>query len=303
MTHLPDSLVPQLKAVLAALGDTSTLAGGHLLSGGCINKAMRLETEQRRYFLKWNAAPLPGMFTFEARGLAALAETKTVHVPAVLHVAEQTGEHPAFILLEWVEGAGGDLAVLGEQLARLHQVLPEHGEDPSCFGLGYANYHGSSPQQNTWNAGWVDFFIQSRLLPQAGMAQRNGYLNSWRKTALQRLIERLPTLFAGGSFRPSLIHGDLWSGNILPSAAGLTLVDPAISYSDREAEIAYTQMFGSFEPRFYQGYQSVWPLDPGYDERRPLHNLYHLLNHLNIFGEEYGPHVDAVLRRYTQRSV
>jgi fructosamine-3-kinase len=131
------------------------------------------------------------------------------------------------------------------------------------------------------------------------LAQRLGRLPAQRARRIERLIARLPGLLGGVEHRPALIHGDLWGGNIIPGPTGLALIDPAISYSDREAELAYTELFGGFSASFYAGYQSAWPLDPGYLERRDLYNLYHLINHLNHFGESYGQHVDTVLRVYT----
>jgi fructosamine-3-kinase len=131
------------------------------------------------------------------------------------------------------------------------------------------------------------------------LASRNLRLTPERSRKLSRLIERLEDFLGGMPRQPSLIHGDLWSGNVIPGPGGLALIDPAVSYSDREAEIAYTELFGGFSSGFYAAYQHTWPLEPGYADRRDLYNLYHLMNHLNLFGEAYGGQVDAVLKHYS----
>lgn len=297
---LPETLQEPLRETLRRLGDSTEIRSARPVGGGCINHAMRLETGQSLYLLKWNADPLPGMFACEARGLAQLAATQTVRVPNVYDFAEAQAGHPAFILLEWLEGTrAGDSARLGEQLAELHRqgVSPQY---PPAYGLDEDNYIGSSRQINHWEPDWARFFANDRLRPQMALAQQNGILNDDRQRRLERLIERLPELLGGVPRQPSLIHGDLWSGNVITGSDGLALIDPAVSYSDREAEIAFTELFGGFSARFYAAYQATWPLDAGYSQRRDLYNLYHLLNHLNLFGESYGYQVDAVLHEYTR---
>jgi fructosamine-3-kinase len=270
-----------------------------VLGGGCINHATLLETGKERYFLKWNSDPLPEVFHTEALGLRLLAETITVRVPGVLAYAEKDGSSPAFLLLEWLEGPEkDDQAALGQQLAALHQA-PQPGGTTTYFGLDHHNYIGSTRQYNQPDPNWATFYIEQRILPQARLCQENGHMSLDRRLRIDRLAARLPGLLNGRQVRPSLIHGDLWAGNVIHGPTGLALVDPAVSYSDREAEIAYTELFGGFSSRFYASYQESWPLDAGYPERRDLYNLYHLLNHLNIFDESYGSHVDSILRRYT----
>ena len=290
---LPTALREPLAEVLRGLGDPTAVRSVRPAGGGCINNAMRVETSRGQYLLKWNAAPLPGMFACEARGLDLLAQTQTVRVPAVYHHTEAEEGCPAFILLEWLEGTRGDMALLGEQLAELHR----QGAAPA-YGLDHDNYIGSTPQVNSWAADWVEFFTASRLLPQMELAARTGNLSASRRAKLERLIARLSGLLGGVTRQPALIHGDLWSGNVIPGPSGPALIDPAVSYSDREAEMAFTELFGGFSAGFYAAYNAAWPLDPGYPERRDLYNLYHLLNHLNLFGEGYAYQVDAVLRRY-----
>ena len=298
MNGLPESLRQPVMDLLAQIGDQSGIQAIQPVGGGCINHATRLDTQYHRYLLKWNAALLPGMFASEADGLHRLESTHTVRVPTVYGHADAQDNHPAFILLEWLEGSrSADQGILGEQLAELHR-RGTSPKNPSAYGLDQDNYIGSTPQVNHWEQDWAVFFAACRLTPQMYLARKNNRLTAERRRRLEALIASLPALLGGIARRPSLIHGDLWSGNIIPGPDGLAVIDPAISYSDREAEIAYSELFGGFSARFYAAYQSTWPLDAGYSQRRDLYNLYHLLNHLNLFGEGYGPQVDAVLNRF-----
>ena len=300
MNNLPSNLHAPISAALLKQGDSTPVRSVSPVSGGCINNAVRLETEKRVYFLKWNDHPLPGLFQSEAGGLSLLARTGTVHVPAVLEACEVENGHPAYILLEWLESStnSGDSHRLGEQLANLHRSGTSP-LTPPAYGLDENNYLGTTYQINTWETDWASFYIKSRLTPQIELAMRNGRMPVQRARQFDQLFQRLPDLLAGVERRPSLIHGDLWGGNVIPSQKGLAIIDPAVSYSDREAEIAYTELFGGFSARFYSAYQSTWPLDPGYPERRDFYNLYHLLNHLNLFGESYGSQIDIILQFYT----
>ena len=298
MSLLPEIIREPVGKSLNELGDSAAIRSVHPVGGGCINHAVRLETERNVYFLKWNAAPPPRMFKCEALGLALLASTGAVRVPNVLALAEAEGGQPAYLLLEWLEpGNETDQGHLGEQLARLHSGNQSlHAS--SAYGLDHDNYIGLSQQVNHWETNWPSFFAESRIRPQVDLARRHGHLPPERRKRLELLIERLPSLLGGVERRPALIHGDLWSGNVIPGPGGLAVIDPAVSYSDREAEIAFTELFGGFTHRFYTAYESVWPLEPGYRDRRDLYNLYHLLNHLNLFGETYAYQVDVILRRY-----
>lgn len=299
MNFIPAALLTPLTKVLHKLEDPTPVCSARLLGGGCINHAVRVETEINRYFLKWNEQPLPGMFSSEASGLKLLASTNTVAVPEVLAVSEMSGQQPAFILLEWLEGsAPPDQAQLGEQLAEMHHDTRDNQGQP-FYGLDHDNYLGSSPQYNEARNDWAAFFIEKRLIPQMQRAIALGHMPAGRRHRLERLFAIIPSFLRDATGKSSLIHGDLWSGNLQVSKNGIALVDPAVSYSDREAEIAYTELFGGFSKRFYSAYEANWPLSPGYAERRDIYNLYHLINHLNIFGENYGSQVDQILHRYT----
>ena len=298
MTSLPPLLRDPLEAALRAAGDSTPVRAFTALGGGSFGQPCRLETGQARYFLKWSApqaaAVPPGMFTAEAYGLALLAASGAVRVPQVYACAEAQGSAPALLLTEYLQGdaqpVGDGMAALGEQLAALHRASAAQ-----AYGLAEDNFIGASPQVNAWLPDWVEFFTARRLRPQI---ERAAGLSAARRTRLERLLQRLPDLLAGIPRRPSLLHGDLWGGNVIPAPGGLALIDPAVYYGDREAELAFTHLFGGFTPSFYAAYQAAWPLEPGFEGRIPLYNLYHLLNHLNLFGSAYLSAVDAVLNRY-----
>jgi protein-ribulosamine 3-kinase len=256
----------------------------------------RLSTAQGRFALKWAARPLPGALAAERRGLRLLGESGAVRAPAVLAVVDPPpADGYAFLLSAWLEGGPRvDMATLGTQLAALHRV------GAPAYGLDHDNYIGGNPQHNGWDSDWPRFFVERRLQPQIEIAAEQGLLSAGRGRSLERLLNRVGDLLAGVARQPALLHGDLWGGNVVAAdpQGGPGLIDPAVYYGDREAELAFTELFGGFSPAFYAAYNRAWPLEPGYAQRRDLYNLYHLLNHLNLFGEGYGAQVDMIVRRY-----
>jgi protein-ribulosamine 3-kinase len=302
VTELPAGLQNAVGEVLQSVGDQLPLKRITPVGGGCINNAMRLDTTQASYLLKWNLNPLPGLFLVERRGLELLRSTATIRVPKPYEARDAQGSIPAFILMEWLHSPPGktsiDQELLGQQLAEMHRagISPQM---PAAYGLDHDNYVGSTSQENDWNTNWVAFFAEKRLIPQMKLALRQGRLPSERRRRLERVINRLDELLNGIERRPALLHGDLWGGNIMAGPDGPALIDPAVYYGDREAELAFTELFGGFSSRFYQAYAEAWPIDQGYKNRKDLYNLYHLLNHLNIFGEIYGSPVDDILRHYS----
>jgi fructosamine-3-kinase len=287
-----ETLRTALTAALAGAGDTSPIRAIDRVGGGDINEAACVETGHSRYFIKWNPRPLPGMFDVEARGLRLLHAANAVQTPAVIAVIDQ----PPALLLEWIDSRGSKSdasEALGRLLAQQHRVLG------ASFGLDHDNYIGSNPQINQPAARWIDFYRDRRLGAQMELARSNGHLNPKRARQIERLMSCLGEWIDEANCAPSLLHGDLWGGNTMTGPHGEpVLIDPAVYYGDREAEIAFTELFGGFSSKFYAAYHEAWPLMPGYDVRRDLYNLYHLFNHLNLFGEGYGGSVDAILRRF-----
>ncbi|MDW8327423.1 MAG: fructosamine kinase family protein [Anaerolineales bacterium] len=264
--------------------------GAEAVGGGCINDGRVLTTERGpKLFLKTNAAAPPTMFACEAEGLAALAD-----VPGGPRVPQPLLSGDDFLLLEYLAPAPrrpDAWEVLGRQLARLHaKVAPQ-------FGFPRDNFIGSTPQPNGWLSDGFQFFAERRLLFQGKLARERGLLDAKRLQQLERLAARLRDLIPEQP--ASLIHGDLWSGNVIIGPEGYRcLIDPAAHYGWAEAELAMTALFGGFPDSFYRAYESVRPLAPGYRSRFNLYNLYHLLNHLNLFGRSYLGQVEAVLRQY-----
>lgn len=288
-------MIPQelRAAVTAALGHPIRAVRG--VSGGDINQSVRIETDVGRFFLKYHPRPPDGFFAAEAAGLQLLEAAGGPRVPTPVAWDDQA--RPAWLLLTWLEpGSAREVAAarLGESLAHVHRSLEPGGR----FGLDHDNYCGLTPQSNSWNTNWVAFFGEQRLGFQTALATGRNRLSSQRRERLEQLLTRL------GEWLPaqpsaSLLHGDLWGGNWLPLVDGsAALIDPAVSYGHREAELAFTELFGGFPPSFRVAYEAAWPLDSDYGVRRDLYNLYHLLNHLNLFGEVYGASVDRVLARY-----
>ena len=268
------------------------------IQGGSINQAACINTNQGKFFLKWIFDPLPQMFALEAAGLANLRATNTTRTPNVIAFQDSTPDHcPAYLLLEWIPQSvvtNAGMEILGHQLAALHRCQSANLN----FGLALDNYIGSTPQINTWSRDWSLFFRDHRLTPQIQRAAKNNLLPIARHKALDQLLSHLDHWLPTDAFTTSLVHGDLWRGNILQSREGEPiLIDPAVYYAHREVDIAFSELFGGFPPIFYSAYNHAWPLDSGYKERRDLYNVYHLLNHLNLFGETYGTSIDTILRQ------
>jgi protein-ribulosamine 3-kinase len=257
------------------------------VGGGCINSATVLRDDDRRYFVKINDATRLGMFEAEAEGLKDIARTHSVRVPEP--VSWGTADGSAFIVLEYLDLGGADsrsLEILGQQLAQMHRATQDR------FGWRLDNTIGSTPQINTPASDWLEFWRDRRLGCQLNLAARNGR-NLMNKG--ERLMADLGEFFHGYRPVPSLLHGDLWGGNVGTTGQQPVIFDPAVYYGDREADIAMTELFGGFSARFYQAYQEAWPLDGGYKVRKTLYNLYHVLNHFNLFGGGYGSQAERML--------
>jgi len=262
-----------------------------LLGGSNINHAFCLEGENgTRYFAKLNEADKAGMFAAEHVGLEAIAATKTVRVPqAIAHGV--SGQH-AFLVLEYLELKGcGNARLFGEQLAALHRTIAPK------FGFACDNAIGLTPQPNGWKEEWIDFWRDQRLGIQLQLAARNGYGGKLQALGA-RLLETLPNFFEGYTPQPSLVHGDLWGGNhAYMREATPVIFDPAPYYGDRETDIAMTELFGGYTADFYAAYREAYPLDAGYATRKTLYNLYHILNHANLFGGVYAKQAEGMMQR------
>ena len=249
------------------------------VSGGCIHDCYRVQIGGCTRFLKCNSAQHENAFAAEADGLRAL---RSAGMRAPAPISEGIAGGRAYLLMEFLDlKRHGDFAALGRMLAHSHRRTGER------FGWHRDNYIGATPQRNGWCGDWAEFWCRRRMEPQLALAKRNGFdLN----------IDGIFRVLEGHQAQPSLLHGDLWSGNAGFTPEGPVVFDPAVYYGDREADLAMTELFGGFPPDFYRAYRAAFPLDPGYEKRKPLYNLYHLLNHLNLFGAGYLGQVQAALR-------
>jgi fructosamine-3-kinase len=282
---------PALEGALqAALDLRSEPRAAGDVSGGSINDAHRYETERGPVFVKRGERAAYAMFAAEAMGLEVLARTQTVRTPRVLAVGEW--ERGAYLALEWIGLGRGDRsseAVLGEQLAWLHRTTQAE------FGWSRDNTIGATPQINTPSADWTAFFREQRLRFQLQLAAKHGASAKLRDDG-ERLCESLGAFFTSYRPAPSLLHGDLWGGNWGADADGLPVVfDPAVYFGDREADVAMTRLFGGFGAAFYAAYRSTWAPDAGAPVRTTLYNLYHVLNHFNLFGGGYAAQAEGMI--------
>jgi protein-ribulosamine 3-kinase len=303
-------------ALEAAFRDSArpvpALVGLEAVPGGSINQTFRLRTSAGVYFCKWNPAAPPGFFRREAEGLAALAATGTpLRIPKVIAVAPESGDSavpprapqahprkPGLLVLEYLEpDADGPSQRTWEELGRGLAIL--HRAPEERFGFDRDNYCGLTPQENAWSGDWAGFFRDRRLGALIGRLERRGDLGSAEREDYARLLDRIPDLLGHGHApRPSLIHGDLWSGNFLAAAVGPALADPAAYCADREAEWAMMLLFGGFPDTVLDAYQEAWPLPEGWRERIPLYQLYHVLNHSLLFGGGYGVQAIRIARSF-----
>ena len=263
------------------------------ISGGDISQAYKLETVSKNYFLKLNAQDNAiNMFQAEKLGLVTIEKTKTIATPEVIDC--DMFEATAFLLLEYIDAkkpSEKDFEKLGEQLARLHQNQSDK------FGLDSENFIGSLKQSNTSHKDWTTFFTEERLFPQLQLAKTKGLLNEKEIPTTEKIHNTLSNCFH--DIKPTLLHGDLWSGNFLISKEGKPyLIDPAIYYGHNEVDIAMTKLFGGFNEGFYEAYAQHIPFDHKTHSRMEIYQLYYLLVHLNLFGRSYYNSVVSILKKY-----
>lgn len=302
MSLIPAGVVDEVESILSGLASESVrIQGSRPIGGGCINPSVKLRTKTGdAFFLKWNKEARPDLFPAEAEGLRALHECGTLRIPRVIAHSSPSAE-TGWLLLEFID-RGNPTAryaeLLGEGLAMLHRASA--GEE---HGWLTGNYIGPLPQTNEPAASWAEFWWESRLEPRLDAALRAGQLPgteaAWDALRAE-LGEWLSPAEVDGH---SLLHGDIWNGNVIPDEAGApVLIDPAVYRGHREVDLAMTELFGGFGHAFYDTYEQVWPLQPGYRERRrSIYQLYPLLVHLNLFGGSYEASVRRTLNALVNR--
>lgn len=273
-----------------ARGRPFTLQAKTPVGGGCINEGYRIGDGTDTYFVKLNAASGLAMFEAEAEGLHEMARAQAIRVPLPLVAGKAAGR--AFLVMEYIALTGRtDPAALGEQLAALHRKSHTH------YGWHRDNTIGSTAQINTYRDDWIDFYREQRLGFQLHLAHERGGSAALLDKG-RALMEALPAFFSTYRAPPSLLHGDLWGGNWAGDAAGNPVIfDPAPYYGDRECDLAMTELFGGPGPDFYAAYDAAWSIDPGYGVRKTLYNLYHILNHYNLFGGGYAAQAERMTDR------
>jgi fructosamine-3-kinase len=267
-----------LPTLASPLREALKVESAEAVGGSCIHRCYKVTIGGRRWFLKCNDASQADNFAAEADGLAALRDVG-LRAPEPVSHGRVGGK--AYLLLEYLPlERNGNFAALGRMLAEAHR---RHGER---FGWSRDNYIGATPQANGWGEDWERFWIERRLEPQLALARKNGFAPG--EVDVIRII---------GNHKPapSLLHGDLWSGNAGFTKDGPVVFDPAVYFGDREADLAMTELFGGFPREFYRAYEEIYPLDGKYQVRKHLYNLYHLLNHLNLFGSGYLAQVKRTL--------
>lgn len=263
------------------------------ISGGCINQAWKAtDSSGKHWFIKENTVDLLAMFEAEYSGLEEIHQHQVIKVPKPICVGNT--DSFSYLVLEYIPlHSGINQSMTGKQLSAMHQITADNNQ----FGWSRNNTIGATPQHNQQNDNWVNFWKQQRLLPQLSLAQKKGYTNSAYDAGL-KLADNLEVFFQQYHPSPSLLHGDLWGGNCATDSANNPVIfDPALYYGDRETDIAMTELFGGFNPTFYNAYNNEYPLDSGYKTRKTLYNLYHILNHYNLFGGGYASQAESMTKQ------
>lgn len=292
-----------LSGVAAALG--VEISSVRALAGGDVSGAILVAADNgSRFIVKRNPTAKAGMFDAEADGLSRLGASRQIRVPEVLAVRDGEGTAPEqrFIAMEYVPEQPGDAIIgrgaafgrrFGAALGRLHRANPSPSNE---YGLDRVSFLGRRSLDNAWRASWGEFYLDQRITPVLPECRHT--LGTALTSRVEALALAIPHLLAGMPHAPRLIHGDLWSGNYLISDGEPVLIDPAAYYGHPEHEWAYIELFGGFPPALREGYDSVSPLDAGYERRRPLLQLFHILVHVAHFGQQYVPAVNQVCRAY-----
>ncbi|PZO37311.1 MAG: hypothetical protein DCF19_19220 [Pseudanabaena frigida] len=278
-------------AISQATGERFTSDRRQAQSGGCINQTTKLSNGKRQFFVKTNNANCLDMFIAEAIALKQMSATKTIRIPQP--ICWGIADEVAYLVMENLElGGNQDWEAMGRNLAAMHRITSDRG-----FGWDQNNTIGATPQINNWTNSWIDFWREYRLAFQIRLAKRKG----WRcSIPEEQIYAALPKFFRDYQPQPSMVHGDLWGGNAAFINGEPVIFDPALYYGDREVDLAMTELFGGFPSQFYRAYNAAYPLDAGYKERKTLYNLYHILNHFNLFGGGYGSQASRMIESICQ---
>ncbi|MDE0259822.1 MAG: fructosamine kinase family protein [Gammaproteobacteria bacterium] len=290
-----------VESACRAIGlDFADVLSARPVGGGCINQGTALRTTRGDFFLKWNRQADHRFFGVESEGLETLAASGSVRVPSVI-AASGPGDEVAWLLLEWIEEGRPDRRSwirLGRELAALHRGADPGGPD-ARFGWSGDNLIGSLPQPNGWSDDWAGFWAERRIRPLARELRERGALSAAQANIVEAVARRAGELVspAAAADGPSLLHGDLWSGNVLFARGGApVLIDPAVYVGHREVDLAMADLFGGFSGAFREAYEDAWPLQPAHRRRRPAYQLYPLLVHARLFGGGYAASAAAAAR-------
>ncbi|RLD24667.1 MAG: ketosamine-3-kinase [Bacteroidetes bacterium] len=276
------------------LSDTLEVEDLSPVGGGSISQTYKARTSTGTFFIKVNSDPdAEVMFRAESSGLDLLREKSSFNIPQVISVFTDAGT--AYLVMSFIEAAGRSSMFwnnLSTHLAELHKQTSKK------FGLHENNFIGALPQKNDFEDDWQSFFSARRILPMVEMAINTGLVEKSFVINIEDVLGRIVDLMPVEP--PALVHGDLWSGNLIVDALGEPcIIDPAVYYGHREMDIAFSHLFGGFNREFYEIYNEVYPLEPGFDERVDLYNLYPLLVHLNLFGRSYLGQIENIISRFT----
>lgn len=289
---IPELVRESVEKFLSVVGGSPVTWMGEQRFGSSISDSWRIETNQGFYFLKYNLSrQFPEMFEAEARGLQILRDAGCMQIPEVLAV-DSVGEY-SFILMEYfpeVEAKPDMFENFGRAMAQMHQ------QSWKAYGLAYSNYIGSLRQTNAARGDWIPFFIEERLEPMLRLAVERKKIDQTFAVSFEKLFKKMDQLIPVE--QPALLHGDLWAGNFIPRGECVALIDPAVYYGHREADIAMSLLFGGFSQGFYDAYNEIYPLESGWKERIELFNLYPILVHVNLFGSQYQAKLQSYLDKY-----
>lgn len=285
------------KALTRKFGERVVINYSDSIGGGCINNALKINTNVGALFMKWNANCPADLFVREAESLLELrkAADNLIVVPEVFATKERT-DSPGFLVQEFLpsrNAAFSDEEKLGRGLAVIHKYSANN------FGFYNNNYCGATTQLNLWKENWVDFFRENRLQFILNLIQEKNPFSVSELKLFDKILNLIPVLLPP-SLNPVLIHGDLWGGNYMITEKGPALIDPASYYADREMEMGIMTLFGGFSDRFYAAYNEVNPLDRDWEERNGLYQLYHILNHYYLFGGSYKMQALRIAKYYTK---